>query len=41
MGSTVEILPAAKDLAELPWLVVLTWYLIIVRHREAAVVAAT
>ena len=41
MGSTVEILPAAKDLPELPWLVPLVWYLIIMRHRDAAVIAAT
>jgi len=40
MGSTVEILPAAKDLAELPWLVVLVWYLVIMRHRDAAVAGA-
>jgi len=41
MAATVEILPGAKDLAELPWLVPLTWCVIIMRHRDAAMAAAT
>lgn len=40
MGSTVEILPAAKDLEQLPWLVMLTWYLLVMRHRDAAMARA-
>jgi hypothetical protein len=42
MSSAVEIHPLAKDLAELPWMVPLGWYLTVMMHMDsAAVVAAT
>lgn len=41
MSAKVEILPGARDLPELPWLVPLVWYLVIMRHRDAAMAGAT
>ncbi len=41
-SSQVDILPAAADLGELPWLVALGWYLTVMMQMDsAAVVAAT
>jgi hypothetical protein len=42
MSSAVEIHPLAEDLAELPWMVLLGWYLTVMMHMDsAAAVAAT
>ena len=38
LSSTVEIHPVAVNLAELPWMVMLGWYLVVMMHRDAAVV---
>lgn len=40
MSAVVEILPAGQDLPELPWLVILGWYLAIMMHQDAAAAAA-
>jgi hypothetical protein len=40
LSSTVEILPEAAALAELPWLVALGWYLAVKMHDDAGGVAA-
>ena len=39
-SALVETLPAALRLPELPWLVMLGWYLIILMYQDSAVVAA-
>lgn len=41
LSSTVEILPAAAALPELPWLVALGWYLAVKMHDDAAGTAAS
>jgi hypothetical protein len=40
LSSSVEIRPPAAGLAELPWMVILGWYLIILLHQDDAAVAA-
>ncbi len=39
-SALVEIQPAAADLSELPWMVMLGWYLVVMMQQDAAVVAA-
>jgi hypothetical protein len=39
LGGRVEVLPAAADLADAAFLVPLGWYLIVLMHRDNAVVA--
>ena len=41
MSAAVEIYPAAKDIAEMPWMVLLGWYLTLMLHRDAGAAAAT
>ncbi len=41
MSAAVEIYPAAREIAELPWMVLLGWYLTVMMHRDSAAVAAT
>jgi hypothetical protein len=41
VSCAVEVHDAARAMPELPWLVMLGWYLAIMMHRDAAVVAAT
>ncbi len=41
MSSAVEIHTPAKDLAEMPWMVVLGWYLTVMMYMDSAAVAAT
>jgi hypothetical protein len=38
-SALVEVLPAALPLAELPWMVMLGWYLIILMYQDSAAVA--
>jgi hypothetical protein len=40
LSSTVEVTPAGAHLPELPWLVVLGWYLSITMHDDASGAAA-
>jgi hypothetical protein len=40
MSAAVEICPAAKDIAEMPWMVLLGWYLTVMMQRDSATVAA-
>jgi len=40
LSSMVEIQPAAASLKELPWLVILGWYLTVMMHMDAAAAAA-
>jgi hypothetical protein len=40
MSAAVEIYPAAKDLPEMPWMVLLGWYLTVMMQRDSATVAA-
>jgi len=40
LSASVQILPAALDVAELPWLVTLGWYVTVQMHRDAGAVAA-
>jgi hypothetical protein len=40
VSCAVEVHDAARSMPELPWLVMLGWYLAIMMHRDAAVVAA-
>lgn len=39
-SALVEVLPATIRLPELPWMVMLGWYLIILMHQDSAAVAA-
>jgi len=39
MSSGVEIHPAAKEIAELPWMVLLSWYLTVMMYMDSAAVA--
>lgn len=39
LSSAVEVHDAAKALAELPWLVMLGWYLAVMLHRDVTVIA--
>lgn len=39
LSSTVEVHDAAKALPELPWLLMLGWYLTVMLHRDVTVVA--
>ncbi len=39
MSAAVEIYPAAKDIAEMPWMVMLGWYLAVMMHRDSAAAA--
>jgi hypothetical protein len=41
MTATVTIQPPARKMPELPWLVMLGWYLAILAAEEAGAVAAT
>jgi len=36
LSSTVEIHPAAREAPELPWMVMLGWYLTVLLHRDAS-----
>jgi hypothetical protein len=40
LSSAVEITAQAKSLAELPWMVMLGWYLSVMMHMDSAAVAA-
>ena len=40
MSAAVEIYTPAKDIAEMPWLVSLGWYLAVMMHMDSAAVAA-
>lgn len=40
LSSQVDIQPAAASLPELPWLVMLGWYLTVMLHTDSAAVAA-
>ena len=42
LGSSAEVtvLPAAQDVPELPWMVMLGWYLMIMMEDDASAVAA-
>ncbi len=40
LSSVVEIHPRAKDLAELPWMVALGWYLTVMQHMDSAAAIA-
>ena len=40
-SAAVQILPAAIDVPELPWLVTLGWYVTVQMHRDAGAVAAS
>ena len=39
LGSEVMVHPQARSVRELPWLVMLGWYLTVMQHGDAAVVA--
>ena len=41
MSSAVEIHTPAKDMAEMPWMVLLGWYLTVMMYMDSAAVAAT
>jgi hypothetical protein len=40
MSSVMEIHPPAKDMPEMPWMVMLGWYLTIMMHMDSAAAAA-
>jgi hypothetical protein len=40
LSSEVEIRPAAASMPELPWLVILGWYLTVMMHSDSAAVVA-
>ena len=40
MSAAVEIYPAAQDIAELPWMVSLGWYLAVMMQKDSAAAAA-
>lgn len=40
MSSATEIHPLAKDIPELPWMVILGWYLTVMMYMDNAVIAA-
>lgn len=40
MSSLTEIHPLAKDLPEMPWMVLLGWYLTVMMHMDSAAAAA-
>jgi hypothetical protein len=40
MSAGVEIHPLAKDIAEMPWMVLLGWYLAVMMHMDHAAAAA-
>ena len=40
LSSVTEIHPLAKDIPEMPWMVLLGWYLTVMLHMDAAAVAA-
>jgi hypothetical protein len=41
LSASVQILPAALEVPELPWLVTLGWYVTVQMHRDAGAVAAS
>jgi|SRR6187549_3194635 len=41
LSAAVEIEPAGAELEELPWLVMLGWYLAVMLHQDSAVAVAT
>jgi hypothetical protein len=41
LSATVEIQPNAVSMPELPWIVMLGWYLIVMMNTDAAVIAAS
>jgi len=41
MSSATEIHPIAKNIPELPWMVMLGWYLTVMLHMDTAAAAAT
>jgi hypothetical protein len=40
LSSLVEIHPRARDIAELPWIVLLGWYLTVMMYMDAAAATA-
>ena len=36
MSSGVEIHAAAKDIAEMPWIILLSWYLTVMMYMDSA-----
>jgi len=40
MSAVTEIHPLAKDVSEMPWMVLLGWYLTVIMHMDSAAVAA-
>ena len=40
MSAVTEIHPLAKDILEMPWMVLLGWYLTVMMHMDSAAVAA-